>query len=112
MYIDVGMCVFFSLELGTVESQCSEGGIRDVTAARHTEDLQLVASSAETDQAFICYLLEATEDNTKQLNKTQRHTDTSLMHCYQSLPPPIPQPNVRLTVQDCILMVVSSGQCF
>lgn len=33
------VCVFFSLESGTVESHCSEGGISDVTAARHTKDL-------------------------------------------------------------------------
>lgn len=32
-------CWCFSLEPGTVESQCSEGGISDITAARHTEDL-------------------------------------------------------------------------
>lgn len=51
--------MFFSLESRTVKSQCSEGGISDVTAARHTEDLQLVASSTQTDQAFICNLLEA-----------------------------------------------------
>lgn len=35
----VCVCECFSLESGTVESQCSEGGISDVTAARHTEDL-------------------------------------------------------------------------
>lgn len=34
------------------------------------------------------------------------------VHYYQSLPPCIEQPNVCLTVQDCIFMVVSSGQCF
>lgn len=33
------VCVFFSLESGTVESHCSERGISDVTAARHTKDL-------------------------------------------------------------------------
>lgn len=33
------ICVFFSLESGTVESHCSKGGIGDVTAARHTKDL-------------------------------------------------------------------------
>lgn len=49
-------CSFKDLESGTVESHCSEGGIGDVAAARHTKDLQLVASSAQTDQAFICYL--------------------------------------------------------
>lgn len=37
IYVCVSLC--FSLESGTVESQCSERGIRDVTAARHTEDL-------------------------------------------------------------------------
>ena len=71
------MCVcvfflFFSLEPWTVESQCSEGGIGDVTAARYTEDLQFVASSAQTDQAFICYLLEATDKTTQNKLLTQR----------------------------------------
>lgn len=36
---DGGTGVFCSLESGTVESHCSEGGISDVTAARHTKDL-------------------------------------------------------------------------
>ena len=93
--------VFFSLESGTVESHCSEGGISDVTAARHTKDLQLVASSAQTDQAIIRYLLEATRAITKT-----RHALVSLS------PSPHPITACFLTVQDCILMVVSSGQCF
>lgn len=33
------MCVSVSLKSRTVEAHCSEGGIGDVTAARHTEDL-------------------------------------------------------------------------
>lgn len=61
----VCVCTCFSLESGTVESQCSEGGVSDVTAARHTEDLQLVAAPTQTDQAFICYLLEATQTHDK-----------------------------------------------
>lgn len=36
---DGGTGVFFLLESGTVESHCSEGGVSDVTAARHTKDL-------------------------------------------------------------------------
>lgn len=53
------VCVSLLLESGTVESHCSEGGIGDVTAAGHTQDLQLVASSAQTDQAFVCDLLKS-----------------------------------------------------
>lgn len=64
-------CVFFSLEFGTVESHCSERGISDVTAARHTKDLQLVASSAQAHQAVICHLLEKTH----KTGKFQIHRD-------------------------------------
>lgn len=80
------MFVFFSLESGTVESHCSEGGISDVTAARHTKDLQLVASSAQTDQAFICYLLEATDAHEKQQKHRGIHTHPSGIIISLSLP--------------------------
>lgn len=33
------VCMCVSLESRTVEPHCSEGGIGDVAAARHTEDL-------------------------------------------------------------------------
>ena len=105
--VPCGTAVCFVLESRTVKSKCSERGISDVTAARYTEDLQLVASSAQTDQAVISYLLTAT-DVQKQITK---HTDTSLNHDL-FLTPSILHPNVCLTVQDCILMVESSGQCF
>lgn len=102
---DGGTSVFFSLESGTVESHCSQGGVTDVTAARHTKDLQLVAPSTQTHQAFISYLLEATEVEEKLQQHGGRRTCIII-----SLP--LLQPNVCLTVHDCILMVVSSGQCF
>lgn len=73
-------CVSFLLKSGAVETQCSERGISDVTAARNTEVLQLVASSAQTDQTFIRYLLEATDILKKKqkknwLQKRKRHAE-------------------------------------
>lgn len=96
-----------SLESGTVEAHRSEGGIGDVAAAGHTQDLQLVASSAQADQAFVCYLLEATDGRDKLQKHTEAHTHTLMCFYLTTL-----QPNAALTVQDCMLMVVSSGQCF
>lgn len=71
----------FLLESGTVKSQCSERGISDVTAAGHAKDLQLVASATQTDQAFICYLLEA-KDTQSSLQKAEafRHITSPCLH--------------------------------
>lgn len=57
-------CVRVSLEPGTVESHCGEGGVGDVAAARHTQDLQLVASAAQTDQAVVRDLLSGGRTDT------------------------------------------------
>lgn len=56
------MCLL--LEPGTVESHCSEGGIGDVAAAGHAQDLQLVASPAQADQAVVCDLLSSRRSDT------------------------------------------------
>lgn len=56
------MCLL--LEPGTVESHCSEGGVGDVAAAGHAQDLQLVASPAQTDQAVVCDLLSSRQGDT------------------------------------------------
>lgn len=77
--------VCFLLELRTVESQSRERGVGDVAAAGHADDLQLVAPPAQTDQTFICYLLETRETHKKTKNKQQqmtrahKHTNTALI---------------------------------
>lgn len=84
-------CVSFLLKLGAVETQCSERGISDVTAARNTEVLQLVASSAQTDQTFIRYLLEATDIKKHKTDYKNTKGMQSLSHASLSVAPtPLP----------------------
>lgn len=84
-------CVSFLLKSGAVETQCSERGISDVTAARNTEVLQLVASSAQTDQTFIRYLLEATDIKKKKTDYKNTKGMQSLSHALLSVAPaPLP----------------------
>lgn len=77
----------FLLKSGAVETQCSERGISDVTAARNTEVLQLVASSAQTDQTFIRYLLEATDIKKKKTDYKNTKGMQSLSHALLSVAP-------------------------
>lgn len=102
----MSLCVCFShLSLG----QLSPIAVREASVMLLQPDTQRICSlwhprhRLTRPSSVICC-----KRHTRQIGKTQGHTNTSSKHP----PTHTKHPYVCLTVQDCILMVVSSGQCF